>query len=1223
MMTISSLTYTLLGSLCFFSAFAQKKEAPPLRPKKDIKQYNGRGKPNTAVDQQKLFHLPEGYEIELVAQENTGIGKFVSVSFDQQGRMWTQTALEYPVDGKENRAAAEALYKGKGADKILVYSREALNKPLPLKGLTNPTVFADGLAMPLGMLPWGAGDDCYAMHGHDLVKLSDTNADGISDKREVILTGFGVQDSHLFPHQFTRAPGDWLWLAQGLYNTSKVKRPGDDKVTPFLKCSMARMRTDGTEFEVTSTGPNNIWGLIITGEGESFIQEANDFGHSVVEFHDYAYYPGGMKSYRKSYQPEMPSVDFRLGGTGLSGLALLENGPQAPSEGEMTFLLANAITSTINTVGVKRDGAYPEYAHLPDFITCDDPWFRPVALTQGPDGCIYIVDWYNKIISHNEVARNHPDRDRSRGRIWRIKPTDGKGLVTIPDFSKQSTQELVAALGTSPTAKSHLVWQTLADRKSADVPTALKAALTDPSSSDAKRIQAFWALSASDRSAARSLATSANRNVRRELARYPEFADLFLEDSDREVRFATIQTLAKQLPENATTILPKLLSFARASIKNPETTRSSRSPSLIPIRGGYDREFERFLVRRFLEKNRKIVIQFLDSDAAHALPVEAVLLANLSLDPKVGSSRIARLLPALDRAPNAEEILILAKFPKAPGTRESLTALLAAPETAGIVVQTLLNRQTSLNPKTIGPVLIPAVKAMITADQVPQASRLIGAFQLRALEPQLIAVLKNPSAPEDHTLAALAALRLIQSREVEVFSSLAAAPTTPAVGEAALIALAESKSPQAGKQIITLYPKLNLIQQRDTLTRLSSKKQGAQMLIAAILDGRLPREVLDGPMADRLVTLLPDSPELAQLMRQMKGVFKPVLTLDGTPAAWAETNLTLAGPFTIESWVSLAPGITNADGLLGSAGQFDLKFSDSKLRLWLGKGLGNVVVATTPMTPDLWTHVAITRNAENEINLYLDGELNAQGTKKVSATFTDLNVGWTNAKQAGTQAKIAEYRVWNIARSAQEIRQTFDRSFAAGPPPKGLSLYNSGGDPNWGTLSKGAKITQTTDAPPLLTSVEATALDAQFAKYLKLGALGGNPENGKIYAAVCTACHVIKGSGGQIGPDLSGTGAMGMEAVLRNILTPNAAMESGYRIFRVTMKNGDLLEAFYVSQDRRSMVIRQPGGADQRIAKKDIASSKFIRRSLMPEGLLDHMSDEMAADLLAYLMTLK
>ncbi len=104
---------------------------------------------------------------------------------------------------------------------------------------------------------------------------------------------------------------------------------------------------------------------------------------------------------------------------------------------------------------------------------------------------------------------------------------------------------------------------------------------------------------------------------------------------------------------------------------------------------------------------------------------------------------------------------------------------------------------------------------------------------------------------------------------------------------------------------------------------------------------------------------------------------------------------------------------------------------------------------------------------------------------------------------------------------------------------------------------------------------------------------------------------------------LSGVGAMGTEAILRNILTPNAAMENGYRIFRVEKTDGSIVEAFFVSEDKNAVVIRLPGAADQRLERKDIRSTKYLRRSLMPEGLLDTMTDPQATDLFAYLLSLK
>src|SRR5439155_2564258 len=170
--------------------------------------------PLTAEEEQGAFTLPPGFEIELVAAEPEA-PKVVTVVFDEAGRMWAITAVEYPVDENESPERARALFAGQGRDRVLVFDTPAL------PGRQTPRVFADGLAIPLGVLPYR--DGVFVGHGRDILFLRDTDGDGKADKREVVLTGFGIQDSHLFPHQFTRGPGEWFYLAQGAFNYSKVK----------------------------------------------------------------------------------------------------------------------------------------------------------------------------------------------------------------------------------------------------------------------------------------------------------------------------------------------------------------------------------------------------------------------------------------------------------------------------------------------------------------------------------------------------------------------------------------------------------------------------------------------------------------------------------------------------------------------------------------------------------------------------------------------------------------------------------------------------------------------------------------------------------------------------------------------------------------------------------------------------------------------------------------
>jgi hypothetical protein len=117
-----------------------------------------------------------------------------------------------------------------------------------------------------------------------------------------------------------------------------------------------------------------------------------------------------------------------------------------------------------------------------------------------------------------------------------------------------------------------------------------------------------------------------------------------------------------------------------------------------------------------------------------------------------------------------------------------------------------------------------------------------------------------------------------------------------------------------------------------------------------------------------------------KLQQQLGGIFREVLLLDGQDTAWVDSKITLEGPFTVEAWVRLAPGIGNEDSLLGRAA-FSMNFFGSKFRVYAGPELHDVCVATKPMTPDLWTHLAVTRDEKGIIRIYQNGELDATGTK--------------------------------------------------------------------------------------------------------------------------------------------------------------------------------------------------------------------------------------------------
>ena len=1199
---------------------AKKAELAKAAPaKRDTSYNNVQGVRRSAEEQQKLFKLPEGFEIELFTKESADFGKFIMLIFDQQGRAWSSTALEYPVDANENPAAAEALYKSKARDKVVIFDQPFASGP------RQPRAFADGLAIPEGVLPYK--DGAVVQHGHDIVFLRDTDADGKADKREVLLTGFGVQDSHLFPHQFTRAPWGWFWLAQGAFNSGKVTSTKGD-VTDFPNTRMARFRPDGSFFEPTSVGPCNIWGLALTGEGECFIQEANDYGYPVMPFHEYALYPGCADRLAKSYQPPFPvqAPDFKMSGSGLSGLALSDVGVW-PKGYDGVMYIANPITSKVNAIRQHRDGSGYRLEKLDDFVTCDDPFFRPIAMTMGPDGCLYVIDWYNKIISHNEVARNHPDRDKQSGRIWRIKP---KGFVaqTVPDYTKLTSADLLARLGSKIAADAHLAWQTLGDRApDAALTGALGAIVRDESASPARRIQALWVLGEQKQEVAgfaSVLLGSANRNVRREAVnalRHAGVADFAVltaltADTDAEVRAAAIKTLGEASAKSPTA-LGAMMRFVGPSLDAPVAPGRSGKPIKVGI--AYERDFERFLVRMYLERQPDAVATFLSSQEAKSLPAEGRMFAALALDPKVGAPLVAELVGQLNRAPGPDELFAVAKTLDQPASVAVLRKLLADAAVRNRVVELLLVTRTDLDSAKVGPVVAEAAQALLKQGGAERAlaAQLIGGFQLLDLEDGLLALVSR----DDSRREALLGLQQLRTTKPEAVAALVG--TSPAeVSNLALRALVASRSPQASGLAMKLYPTLSLNDRKVVLDGISGTKAGAKAIAAGLADKFVAVADIETPVAEKLAIALGDSPELAVISAQLGGVFRSVLALDGSDEAVAGTAISLKGPFTVETWVRLDGKVDNKASLLGAGNKLDLNFFGGSFRAYLGGTIRDAVVSAKPTSSGIWTHVALTRDAAGILRIYQDGELT--GTAKVAAPhdLSGLTIGWSGPK-GGPLGAFAEYRVWNVERKPAEVRANMTRTFAGEKLPASLVFASASGEAAWGKLGKGAKVVRTTDAPPLLNAEQFAAVEQKTARFMALSAKAGDAAKGKTLVALCQACHVINGQGGLIGPNLSGAGAMGMEAVIRNIIEPNAAIEAAYRIFQLKLTAGEVIEAFYVSEDATAYVIRQAGGADRRIPKAEVSSAKYLRRSLMPEGLLDGFTDEQVTDLFTYLKSLK
>ena len=167
------------------------------------------------------------------------------------------------------------------------------------------------------------------------------------------------------------------------------------------------------------------------------------------------------------------------GSTAIGGVVKIDD-PRSPEEFQQNLLCGNPVTSRVDRDSLEWHGSTPTAIEKPDFIASDDPWFRPVAFAFSPDGSIYVADFYNKIIGHYEVPLNHPGRDRTSGRIWRIVPPlkqTNSPAEQIRDFSTASVPQLITGLGHPNVYGQLLALNELTDRIGKDAIPAAREAL--------------------------------------------------------------------------------------------------------------------------------------------------------------------------------------------------------------------------------------------------------------------------------------------------------------------------------------------------------------------------------------------------------------------------------------------------------------------------------------------------------------------------------------------------------------------------------------------------------------------------------------------------------------------------------------------------------------------------------------------------------------------------
>ncbi|MFZ4765387.1 MAG: PVC-type heme-binding CxxCH protein [Roseimicrobium sp.] len=399
-----------------------------------------------AVEELTKLHVPEGFSVQFFADETLLGGKPINMAFDARGRLWVSSTREYPFAVKKDRWSADTTRAKDSQDTIRI-----LEDTDGDGRADKVTVFADELNIPTGVLPYKNG--CIAWSIPNLLYLEDTDGDGQCDQRRILFGPLGYEkDTHGMISSLRLGLDGWVYATHGFSNTSHFEvRPENLKSQiPDLKSqtldltsgSVFRFRPDGSRVELWTSGQVNPFGLCWDSWGNLY--SADCHSNPITQLIRGAEYPQfGKPTGPLGYGPVM--CQHAHGSTGLCGIIYIDGGVWGPEWDDHMFV-GNCVTSRVNHDHITFTGTTPKANEAPDFLTSDDPWFRPVDLQLGPDSALYVADFYNRIIGHYEVPLDHVGRDRERGRIWRVVREGFTGKLTECDLSKRDAPGLVAEL---------------------------------------------------------------------------------------------------------------------------------------------------------------------------------------------------------------------------------------------------------------------------------------------------------------------------------------------------------------------------------------------------------------------------------------------------------------------------------------------------------------------------------------------------------------------------------------------------------------------------------------------------------------------------------------------------------------------------------------------------------------------------------------------------------
>jgi putative membrane-bound dehydrogenase-like protein len=1131
--------------------------------------------PVSPQESMKHMTLPPGFDLKLVTSEPDVI-KPICMAFDERGRLWVAETFDYP----NNMQAA-----GEGHDQITICESTRGD------GVADKfTVFADKLSIPTSMCFSNGG--VIVAQAPDFLFLKDTKGTGKADERKVLFTGWGTKDTHAGPSNLRYGFDNWIYGTVG-YSGFDGDVGGEHLrfgAGPF------RFKPDGSKLEYRGTTTNNTWGLSWTEDGNLIGSTANGdpawYEHIANRYYENL---RGWPTHRFEtiadtdhifpITEKIRQVDHHGSYTAGAGSALYTARSFPRSYWNRIAFVAEPTGHLLGQYVYNRKGS--DFVAIDDFnlLAADDEWVAPIAAEVGPDGAVWMIDWYNYIVQHNPIpkgwvagkggAYETPLRDKRHGRVYRIIWTDVKPSKVF-DLSNASTDTLLEAL-----KSDNMLWRMhaqrlLVEKGDKSVIPALIALATDKSVDtiglNATAIHALWAID--------GLGGFDGSNADANAA---ALADL--RHPSAGVRKAAVDVL----PRNAATVAALLsngvLNDADAMVRKDAFLALSEMPPSDAAGAAVYAEMH----QKQNAEDRWITDAIAFAAAQNAGGFLQAAFASHPATPDSGSTQAK--VDDTNLIPNPS-------FEDADGSTPS--AWKVRDYTGEATHEIVKGGHLSGHALRIASKTGADASMFVDVPVEPNTDYVLSAWIKTQKVSGAMGALLNIHGTEFKTVPITGTS---DWQKVEIgfncgslkkasinclFGGWGTSKGTAYYDDVKLVrghvgGLAGDEGRMIGV-VVSHYARTAPV---DSVV--------GMLQSAAHADPGLAEVVVDGLAGGWPQGTSPKLDDAA--VQQLKGVMQSL------PPAARDGLLALAGKWgQRDLFGSQTAGVVAA---------LQKSVADAKLdpaqRVDAGRRL--VMIDDSPATHQL-VLAQVTPNQPPDVQVGLLQALGQSRSAELGQTLVDHYATMTPAAQKAAMALMIEKTNWSPALLAGMDSGKIDNRDVEQTQ---WTVLKS--NPDDAIANKAAELQKKTGHAPSADRKEIVD------KFLPLATKQGDPAKGKlVFEQNCIICHTLEGRGGQVGPLLTGVGARPKADLIGKILDPNRSIEGTYRQWIVKNKNGDVVAGRIFAENKASIQILDASAKITEVQREDIERLVPTSKTLMPEGF-EQLGDDKLVDLLAYLGT--